>query len=105
MIYVFSPNGYAYDDEFEDVADCVSLCAMPDAVLNAYRRVCQRSVKRNSWRMLQKKRIQKREQSKNRIYFKIKHIQWQQVKSKITGKEATNETNTISAESSQGIGR
>lgn len=39
MIYVFSPNGYAYDDEFEDVADCVSLCAMPDAVLNAYRRV------------------------------------------------------------------
>lgn len=39
MVYVFSPNGYAYDDEFEDVVDCVSLCAMPDAVLNAYRRV------------------------------------------------------------------
>lgn len=39
MVYVFSPNGYAYDDEFEDVADSVSLCAMPDAVLNAYRRV------------------------------------------------------------------
>ena len=39
MVYVFSPNGYAYDDEFEDVADYVSLCAMPDAVLNAYRRV------------------------------------------------------------------
>ena len=39
MVYVFSPNGYAYDDEFEDVADFVSLCAMPDAVLNAYRRV------------------------------------------------------------------
>lgn len=39
MVYVFSPNGYAYDDEFEDVAECVSLCAMPDAVLNAYRRV------------------------------------------------------------------
>lgn len=39
MVYVFSPNGYAYDDEFEEVADCVSLCAMPDAVLNAYRRV------------------------------------------------------------------
>lgn len=32
MVYVFSPNGYAYDDEFEDVADYVSLCAMPDAV-------------------------------------------------------------------------
>ena len=39
MVYVFSPNGYAYDDEFENVADYVSLCAMPDAVLNAYRRV------------------------------------------------------------------
>ena len=39
MIYVFSPNGYAYDDEFEDVAEYISLCAMPDAVLNAYRRV------------------------------------------------------------------
>lgn len=39
MVYVFSPNGYTYDDEFEDVADYVSLCAMPDAVLNAYRRV------------------------------------------------------------------
>lgn len=39
MVYVFSPNGYAYDDEFENVADYVSLCAMPDAVQNAYRRV------------------------------------------------------------------
>jgi len=39
MVYVFSPNGYAYDDEVEEVADYVSLCAMPDAVLNAYRRV------------------------------------------------------------------
>lgn len=39
MIYVFSPNGYAYDDEFEDVADYVTLCALPDALLNAYRRV------------------------------------------------------------------
>ena len=35
----------------------------------------------------------------------MKQIQWQQVKSKKTGKEATNETDTISAESSQGIGR
>ena len=39
LVYVFSPNGYAYDDEFEDVADYISLCAMPDAVQNAYRRV------------------------------------------------------------------
>lgn len=39
MVYVFSPNGYAYDDEFENVADSVELCAIPDAILNAYRRV------------------------------------------------------------------
>ena len=39
MVYVFSPNGYAYDDEFEDVADSVKLCAIPDAIMNAYRRV------------------------------------------------------------------
>ena len=105
MVYVFSPNGYAYDDEFEDVADYVSLCAMPDAVLNAYRRVLPKKRQAQLLMILQKKRIQKREQSKNRIYFKVKHIQWQQVKSKITGKEVTNETDTISAESSQGIGR
>ena len=39
LAYVFSPNGYAYDDEFDDVADHVELCALPDALLNAYRRV------------------------------------------------------------------
>lgn len=39
LVYIFSPNGYAYDDEFEDVADHVELCALPDALLNAYRRV------------------------------------------------------------------
>ncbi len=39
MVYVFSPNGYAYDDEFADVADDIVLCAMPEAMLNAYRRV------------------------------------------------------------------
>lgn len=39
LVYVFSPNCYAYDDEFEDVADQVELCALPDAILNAYRRV------------------------------------------------------------------
>lgn len=39
MVYVFSPNGYAYDDDFENVADKVKLCAIPDAILNAYRRV------------------------------------------------------------------
>ena len=39
MVYVFSPNGYAYDDDFEDVSDKVKLCAIPDAILNAYGRV------------------------------------------------------------------
>ena len=39
MVYVFSANGYAFDDEFEDVSDFIELCAMPDALLNAYRRV------------------------------------------------------------------
>ena len=39
MVYVFSPNGNAYDEEFDDVADRVRLCALPDAILNAYRRV------------------------------------------------------------------
>ena len=38
-VYVFSPNGYAYDEDFEDVSDEVELCALPDALLNAYRRV------------------------------------------------------------------
>ncbi len=39
MVYVFSPNGYAYDDAFYEVADLINLCAIPDALLNAYRRV------------------------------------------------------------------
>lgn len=39
MVYVFSPNGYAYDEYFGDVADKVTLCAIPDAILNVYRRM------------------------------------------------------------------
>lgn len=39
LVYVFSANGYAYDDDFEDVADRVTPCALPDAILNAYRRI------------------------------------------------------------------
>lgn len=39
MVYVFSPNGYAYDEEFGEVADKVRLCAIPDAILNVYRRM------------------------------------------------------------------
>ncbi len=38
-VYVFSPNRYAYNDEFEDVADRVMLCALPDAIYETYKRV------------------------------------------------------------------
>ncbi len=37
--YVFSPGDYAYDDEFEDVADRVELCAVPSSIYNAYEKV------------------------------------------------------------------
>ncbi len=37
--YVFSPNSYAFDDDFDDVANRVELCALPDAIYNAYRHV------------------------------------------------------------------
>lgn len=37
--YVFSPNSYAFDEDFYDVADRVELCALPDAIYNAYRHV------------------------------------------------------------------
>ncbi|MBO6168099.1 MAG: site-specific DNA-methyltransferase [Kiritimatiellae bacterium] len=38
-IYVFAHGDYAYNEEFEEVADKVELCALPAAILNAYRRV------------------------------------------------------------------
>ena len=38
-VYVFSAGSYAYDDEFEEVADKVQLCALPDAIYQAYRKV------------------------------------------------------------------
>jgi adenine-specific DNA-methyltransferase len=38
-IYVFSDGRYAYDDDFKDVIDKVTLCALPDAIYQAYRRV------------------------------------------------------------------
>ena len=37
--YVFSAGSYAYDDEFEEVADKVQLCALPDAIYQAYQKV------------------------------------------------------------------
>lgn len=39
LVYVFSLNDYAMDADFEDVSEKVSLCALPAAILNAYRKV------------------------------------------------------------------
>ncbi len=38
-VYVFSHGCYAYDDEFADVADRVTLCALPQAIYDAYQKV------------------------------------------------------------------
>ena len=38
-IYVFSEGRYAYDDDFKEVIEKVTLCALPDAIYQAYRRV------------------------------------------------------------------
>lgn len=44
-VYVFSEGRYAYDDDFKDVLDKVTLCALPDAIYQAYRRVLPRRKK------------------------------------------------------------
>ena len=44
-IYVFSEGRYAYDDDFKDVIEKVTLCALPDAIYQAYRRVLPRRKK------------------------------------------------------------
>ena len=41
-VYVFSEGRYAYDDDFKAVLDKVTLCALPDAIYQAYRRVLPR---------------------------------------------------------------
>ena len=38
-VYTFSSSGYAYDDDFDLVADRVQLCALPAAIYEAYRHV------------------------------------------------------------------
>lgn len=38
-VYVFSHGSYAYDDEFADVEDRVELCALPQAIYDAYQKV------------------------------------------------------------------
>lgn len=45
-IYVFSPGHYAFDDEFEEVAGKVELCALPEAILQAYNKVLPKRKKR-----------------------------------------------------------
>ena len=39
LVYVFSNDNYAYDDDFEEVLDKVELCALPDAIYKAYKNV------------------------------------------------------------------
>lgn len=38
-VYTFSYSDYAYDDDFDEVANRVQLCALPSAIYEAYRRV------------------------------------------------------------------
>lgn len=38
-VYVFSHGSYAYDDEFAEVAERVELCALPQAIYDAYQKV------------------------------------------------------------------
>lgn len=38
-VYVFSHGSYAYDDEFVEVEDRVELCALPQAIYDAYQKV------------------------------------------------------------------
>ncbi len=39
VVYVFSAGNYAYNEDFEDVADRVELCPLPSAIYEAYKRV------------------------------------------------------------------
>ena len=39
LVYVFSNNRYAYNDNFEEVLDKVVLCALPAAIYDAYKKV------------------------------------------------------------------
>lgn len=38
-VYVFSPGAYAWDDDFAPVLDRVELCALPEAIYQAYKNV------------------------------------------------------------------
>lgn len=38
-VYVFSPSEDPWEGEFEEVQDKVQLCALPQAIYNAYKRI------------------------------------------------------------------
>lgn len=47
-VYVFSPGAYAWDDDFAPVLDRVVLCALPEAIYQAYKNVLpQKRVQRS----------------------------------------------------------
>lgn len=46
LVYVFSANNYAMEADFEDVADKVTLCALPAAIYNAYLKVLPKKAAR-----------------------------------------------------------
>ena len=39
LVYVFSPSEDPWEGEFEEIQDKVQLCALPQAIYNAYRRI------------------------------------------------------------------
>lgn len=48
-VYVFSPGAYAWDDDFAPVLDRVELCALPEAIYQAYKTVLpKKKVRRNT---------------------------------------------------------
>lgn len=46
LVYVFSLDSYAMDADFEEVADRVTLCALPRAIYNAYQKVLPKKGRR-----------------------------------------------------------
>ena len=38
-VYVFSNGQYPYTEDFEEVLDCITICALPDAIYKAYQSV------------------------------------------------------------------
>ena len=48
-VYVFSPGAYAWDDDFAPVLDRVDLCALPEAIYQAYKTVLpKKKVRQNT---------------------------------------------------------